>query len=41
MSKRPVTTKDTRVRLLVTQEAARIMAEEGIKTEESRGPETL
>lgn len=30
MSKRPVTTKDTRVRLLVTQEAARIMAEEGI-----------
>lgn len=30
MSKRPVTTKDTRVRLRLTQEAARIMAEEGI-----------
>jgi hypothetical protein len=30
MSKRPATTKDTRMRQLVTQEAARIMAEEGI-----------
>lgn len=30
MAKRPVTTRDARVRLLVTQEAARIMAQEGI-----------